>query len=668
MNIIGKVKNVNTINIKAGSPESYEDGIDLTATLFQPIEGGISEKELESENDAIEGSETDPTSFNFDHTTLKRLTTKQEYPLVVTVPQTYIEVENGDDLSDYLMNFSLSFPLSGVIEGNFKLEGIPKDLEVNTGDKVNIKQCWYSLEGTENCMGLGSFYVISSPKRNSDTSGVTSLDVEIGDELAYHGKRARTPIKKYCGPKPTNTSQAAEIYADTRGLFTKEFPIGHSLPSLDDQSFDSESPYEYLQSLYAPVDKDVRCNSNSKIIVKKRPQYGQQKQHKIDFNQILELNPTVAYNYEEMDKIELSNNFKVVQPLEMDEISYKTNTSIESNTKPWFKGGYTETETTKWLVGDTLVHEEIVQKGYVPTVDSWSEDDQKADQCDDGSFDTKSSNPIPVEWGLVKKETFSVTASMHKSGARLIEKEEKWVEGKKVERGEGNQSGQFKIYEGIIEYNKTEYENTAQINPEICEKDYIHLMTRKIEENYGFTKSVFGFRLQNKTITTYVPITESSLGLTSFVGTSQKWKKTVKKGEYSQDDETFIVQPDKTSEGENPPNSKWIRPPKKEINAFTTVNDDRVTEFTGKPESKEAPFCFNMRQLETLGKRILEENNGLAKSIEIVLPYHYTVSLGDSVRYTDRDGDVSYYLVQNISINQDLSDSLKTLLLRRVNY
>lgn len=666
MNIVGNLKGTNIVKLEAGSIETYTESLDLTGELFEPVDNTVQEVELSPEVNPNIGDESDPTSYNFNYKTLSRLTTKQDFPLVVTVPKTKVNTTFGKDLSEYLSGFSLSFPISGAIEGEVHLTAIPNDLEIETGQQITIQQCFYPLGQSEKCIKVGTLYIVTIPKKYSDIDGTIDMDLTVGDELAYHAERARIPLEKYCGKKPVNVGEAAEIYANTRGLFTKQYPKGHSMPSLDDQSFSSESPYEYLQSLYAPTNRDVRCNPESKIIVEKRPEYGGKTIHKINWDQILELDPRTAYDYEEMSEVELNNTFTIVKPLEEDQTSYVTVTSVPSNEKPWFKGGYTETEVTTWKVGEQEIHRESVQMGYVPTVSQWSESDQKADQCDDGSFDDNTSNPIPVEWGLVKKEIFAISAENHKSGSKLVTKEEKWSEGKKVERGTGEFSDTYKLYDGKLSYKVTKYENTPQINPEVCEKDYIHLMTRRYKERYGFTESVFGYRLQEKEIERYVPITKSTLGLTSYVGTGQVWKKTISRGEYSEDDDSFIVQPDRTIEGEDPPNSKWIRPPKDDVNAFTTVEDDQVTKFTGKPESIEAPFCFNMLQLETLGHRHLAENNGLAKSIEIVLPYHYTINLGDSVRYKNRFNEYDYYLVHNISINQDGPDSVKTLLLRRV--
>ena len=665
MNITGYLKNENLLSLDAYSPVSLNNGLNLTGDLFQSVDPEI--QSVEKPPDESTGT-TEPDNQDFNPKALSKLTTKQEYPLVVTVPKTKVKVVNGDDLSDYLVSLSLSFPISGAIEGDISLTGIPKDIKVNVGRFIEIKQCWYKLDGTENCLSLGKFYVITSPKTYSDTDGTINMDIVIGDELNYFGERNRTLIELYCGSRPTQVGKAAEIYAKSHGLKTRSFPSGHKLPNLDDQSFSSESPYQYLQSLYAPENKDVRCDANGNIIIKKRPDYGENTIHKISWYQVLELDPRVAYNYEEIYHIKINNNFTLLKSMDEEQISYTSTTSIPSNKKPWFKGGYTETETTKWMVGETLVHEEIHQKGYVPTVNQWSDNDQKADQCEDGTFDTKTSNPIPVEWGTVKKETYSLTSRNHISGARLVVKEERWINGKKVEKGTGISSGKYKLYDGKLKYQKDEYENTPQINPEVCEKDYIYLQTKHHHERYGFTESVFGYRLQEQKVNKFEPITKSTLGLVSYIGSGQTWEKTEKRGSYSEDDDTFIKQPDRVIEDEDPPNSKWVRPPKQHINAFTEVKDDRVEVFEGKPQSKEAPFCFNMTQLETFGNRFLKENNGLSKSIEIVLPYHYVISLGDSVQFTDKYNEVKYYTVHNISINQELSDSVKTLLLRRVDY
>jgi hypothetical protein len=482
------------------------------------------------------------------------------------------------------------------------------------------------------------------------------MAIQLGCELALFNEKARLRTRLYCGRLPRSVQEAAKIYAEYNGLLTRTFPAGHELLDRSDQSFSTETPYQYLQALYAPTNQDVRCLPQGGIIAAPRPNFNPTGALSLSFQSVLEVDSQVSQSYQLQPTIKLANQFSILGSLEPRvEVQTLVN-SVPTNTKPFWASGYTETLITSHFIGDTLIFQTKVQSGYLPKPDQLPipDDIYREDPCAESTLET--------EWGLVQTETFSLGHHPHPSGAFLATKAERWVVGKRP-RQQSDET--WVLFDGTLEYSIESYENTPQTNSEVCSKDWIQLQTVWRKETYK-VDSEFIYRLVGVEDERYTPTSANPQAGTTFEGFVQEWSKVTSSGAYSESDDTFIVQPAVVTT-EDPPAANWIRPSSKVALVFDQLTDPLVQPSAkfSLPPAIEASFCYNLQQLRVFGQRWLRENNGLAQAVEVAVPFHLQVNLGDSIWYTNSLGQTHGYLVFNISLTQSGPDSQKVLLLSR---
>jgi hypothetical protein len=542
----------------------------------------------------------------------------------------------------------------------------------------------WTLEWPSGSTLIGRGYIINTPDIYLNSQGLTEVKLELGDELALFSNSSRLAQNLYCGRPPKTAQEAAKIYAQTNGLFTRTYTPGHRLLDESLQTFTDESPHQFLQALYAPTNQDVRCSNSSRaIICAPRPPFNPTAATTLSYKQTLELDPVISASFEPFNSLKVYNNYDLVSENQRSTQVYREVSGQPTNTKPWFQGGYTETITTEITLGDTLIWSRSITSGYLPinpansTSPSYpgggpgylgilvSKADYSEDPCD--------SQVIETEWGIINTKTFSLTYQEHPSGSYLINAAQNWERGLVLQQvtednlsdysGATNTSnnpaaeGDYSIYNGIINYSNEIYGHTPQINSEVCSKDFIHLETQRRLDSYSLG-SDFVYRLVGTEIDYYQASGQlSTLGQSSFIGTNQLWTKTEVRGAYDSDSATFITQPTLVLPENSPPTSKWVRPKLTPITAFTTVANPLISQngrlFVDRPKPETAPFCYTQNQLTTYGNRILQQNNGLSRAREIVLPYFNTLALGDSVYYSDQNGQITSNLVFSIGVSQD---------------
>jgi len=612
-----------------------------------------------------------PTSAGFQFAGLPRLTSQPSLNLTTSVSSVGLtRTSDNLQLGEYVNGFSLSFPLSGLIEGYVSLTGLPPDFLLAVGQRFEVTQ-QFALPATSQAtsklfqtLSIASLYLLASPILSIEESGYFSATLSLGDELALFNERARMRTKLYCGELPRTAQQAAKIYAQYNGLLTRTFPNGHQLIDRNDQTFSSETPYQYLQALYAPTNQDVRCNPSGGIIAIPRPNYLENFSLPLSFQNTLEVDTQVASSYVAIPRLRVSNQYEILESLHPRIEVSKIVSSLPSNIRPWFQSGYTETTITSHFIGDTLVFQTKVLMGYVPTASVISDADYSEDQCD--------GTPIPTSWQIVSTTTLALGYYPHASGSFLVSKSETWVVGKQYQASDRLLSSDsnyadsprvWRLFSGNLEYAIETYVNTPQVNNEVCVKDYIHLLTAIRKETYKLDNN-FVYRLHGVSDERFSTLTSNPQETSTFEGFTQEWSKVTSEGAYSDSDKSFIVQPAVVTP-ESPSGSKWVRPGLKSALVFDSITDSAAEQLEGVPESIEAPFCYTLSQLQVYGTRTLKENNSLAQSIEVAVSYFFPASLGQSISYTDHLGNVSGYLVYNITVTQSGPDSQKTLLLAK---
>ena len=586
----------------------------------------------------------------FDYLTLPRLELQSTQTLVSSVERTELLVikrRTGTvyDLSDRFINGDWSAPIAGAAAGSIEIGELGAndfdiaDLNLDYGDRILWQQCWGNV-----CLDIADCYILNKPVFKSD-GGFLKYTISIGDELALKSDTSRVPVTKYCGAPPSTAGQAAAIYAKTHNLNTRIFPAGHRLLDLNYADFSNERPYDFLSALYAPTNHDVRTDETG-IIVRVRKPYDASKAIVLPKESVIETEPTFTQSYKPTTKIKVKNDYSIVNDFEIVTTTDRAISGVPSNTKPWFQGGYTETITERAVLGDTEVWSKVTVNGYIPAGTGVTEEQYNEDACSDSTIETY--------YGIISTKYVAKEYKKHLSQAFLVTQEREWFYTKALEKIDDF----YWLRDNLKNYSLTKYKHTAQINDQVCEKDYLHFLTYSRQTTYELAPNFNDYILTGDVITEYKMKGKSALNQDSFVGVDQSWTQTVITGAYDKENLAFVIQPTKETPVNNPPGGLWIRPSLTNVIAFRTVELDATGSLETKP--MEAPYCYTEAQMETFGMRTLREIYGLSQGLNLVVPFYLNIGINDSVIYEDKP-----YVVYNTEINQTLNEATKTITLAR---
>lgn len=621
---------------------AYTDGVgNLIRVQGQPL--GINDPVLRVEPPVIPETSQPPlppayrpanyTEARFNHLGLPRLQTFESLGLLTTVDRVILQI-NGQDYSNNVISFDYNLPISGEAIGQVELthttSRVIQDGEINFGDRFTYTLCWGS-----SCQAISSGYVVSQPRFTYSDTGEVRITIRLGDELELFAQEPLEPKQRYCGEVPKLAGSLASIYAQVNGLYTRAFPQGHTLLE-PVQDFLNDTPYEFLQALYEPLDWDVRGREDGSIQVVPRPGF----QNPITLKIFNTLETPEASRFSPFSVVPVQNEFEVDSGMLRNTARSERVTGLETDTRPWFQNGFTRTTTDTTSVGDTAIFSREVTWGYVPTASTLTQAQLSTDPCE--------SSPIETEWGVVKDVTTQLQYSVHESGAYLVHGRKVWTYGRALE--DIPQSTSKTVYEGILAYEEESYLNTAQIS-QACRKDWIHLQTYKRVRRFARDTGVY--RLISDLIEEY---SGQRLGQGA-VSTRATWLKTVASGEWSQG-VGWVKQPVQSFQAD-PPQSVWIRPVIERVTAQTEARWGNFPE--RRAETLDCPACFTESQLKSYGERWLREQAGLSGAVLCQVPMNLMLSLGDSVIVRGIP-----YQVWGIEYNQTLEEVTKTLQLLRV--
>lgn len=617
-------------------------------------------EELPPTNPVFEPGETnqppnpyEPSTDLFNHLLLPRITNAPSNVFNISVKDTNILI-NNIDYSAALYSLDWAVPLSGVSQGNVTLKsavGTEIDPDFNgitQGAKVEIS---HTLTGQTSRL-LTRCFVIGNPTFTLGDDGTYTSSITLGDELSLSSNVTRQR-SKYCGPLPRTTQQLASIYAQTNGLRTRVFPVGHNIEEPVVNNFLTESAYDLLRDLYAPINRDVRCSNTGAIIFPKRPDFNPNQAKHLSYRDVIETENNFSNLFEPYSTVKVYNDFTRELPFSFQSTSQTTVQGLESNTKPWFQGGYTETITETRFFGDTEVWVRSTTRGYVPTNPRpWDAALVNEDPCAEGSFSTT--------FQVINVKTKQITYENHPSGAFLINGERNWEEGKQIFQLE---SGDYNLFDGRISFTNETIGHVTEPNKAVCKREYNVVVTRRRKEIYNINSDRdYGFTgwIEER----YTSSGESStLGQSAFTGIGKIWNKTTDQGDFSEQEGTWIIQPTITERNVNPLTASFIRPVTQDVTNFSEVS---LMPGNLEPRPLSASFCYNKTQLDTVGLNYLKEEYGLSKSKVLAVPLSKPINLGDSIYYTDRNGLQNPYIVWTVEVNQTLNEVTKALVLLRV--
>lgn len=574
----------------------------------------------------------------FDYLELGRLQLQPTKTFTTLLSNVRVVID-GVDYSKSVNTFDYSFPLRGPALGKLVLVetlGVELDPSENGIATESVVEVYAEYRGLAEL--ITKAYVVSSPVFTLGPTLSYTLELELGCQLQLFENSNRTP-ELICDSPAQFARDLAVRYARSHGLFTRLFPLGHRIEEATVNNFEEESAYSFLQQLYDPVKRDVRCNKLLDIVCPERPRFGQGALHRLAYDEVVEDTPLFSTNFDGFNTCKVTNDFTKTLPFALERTSYKRVSGNIEDDRAWFQGGYTETVVTETTLGDTVIHRTEVLRGYVPTnPQPWSRSQVEGDVCDDNPFETLFQD--------ITTKTMTLRYQDHSSGSFLVTREQNWERGLLLRQLQDNT---YDLFFGDISYTNTLYQNVAQINAEVCEKDYLWVQKSVNTVEFDLDEDFQRQKKRTSLIQYQVQGTSPTQGQTSFTGIGQTWNRVTTVGEI-EDSGLFVVQPDRLEEDVSPPTAQWIRPARQEVINFHQHSVERIPG-SRTPVSVNGPFCYNREQLTQVGDTYLRDTFGLSNSLSVLVPWDNPAQLGEYVQYVNRLGRSRTYRVYNIEVN-----------------
>jgi hypothetical protein len=174
----------------------------------------------------------------FDYTILPKLPTQPNLGLIQSAKETTFTVTNQGNtisLGNMFLRGAWQRPITGLALGDATF--IFKPTQSPFGNQSPLANSQSTLESIESIGAgatfewtlewpsgstlIGRGYIINTPDIYLNSQGLTEVKLELGDELALFSNSSRLAQNLYCGRPPKTAQEAAKIYAQTNGLFTR---------------------------------------------------------------------------------------------------------------------------------------------------------------------------------------------------------------------------------------------------------------------------------------------------------------------------------------------------------------------------------------------------------------------------------------------------------------
>lgn len=601
------------------------------------------------------GSNTDPTSPDFDYLALGRLTTTESNALVMSVEETEFIV-SGIDYSDNFLSGDLLTPITGLMDGRVTLTDLPERLVngIIIGNNFTWRQKYRGVFIT-----VATGFITENPQVTIDSAGLRSTVLRLGGELGLLAAQENLRRALYCGEPPETVGEAATIYLNAVGLPGRIVPTAGAIPERIN-SFINESPQQFLQGIYAPFDMDVREDASGTLEIARRPPF--RNPVSIDYTQVLEVQ-TDTGTFTPASTISVFNRFNRFDGYPETTREYRTFSTgyDETDTSPWFLNGSTYTDVVETVVGETVVNRLETRFGYIPNDSIIYRADVNDDRCADNSN-------IPTTFGQIDvRETIHDFVTLP-HGDRIIWRITTRTDGNYVfegqnDRGSGPEDAYF-IRSGMVDRSEQTDIISEQLDNSICKRDLIWLATGRREAVYGRDRED-NFRLLSERVQTFV--TGSSPVPTNPVGdlsvSPQIWTRTTLEGAWD-DERLRWVEVSVPVETSNPSTVTYVQPKVVSVTVSGEVENERLQLLYGdrRRKTEQAPFCYTINRCEVYASRLLRDTGGLHNARTIVVPFHLNLPLGSSVKLVERfrEFDGIVYASEN---NQTLHEATKTVTL-----
>jgi hypothetical protein len=605
----------------------------------------------------------------FDHLTLPRLPVQPSRVLNANVQRVVIllEYQGGVlDISPAFQSGEWNQPITGEARGTIELVDVlasngDRLLDLITAAKVGARITWVQIFGDTFQKVVCNAYLLNKPYIVQDDEFRT-ITLEIGCQLSLLSKRQWLRDIPYCGKPPANVKQAVRIYESFLRV-----PIlatdGHPLVN-PPENFSSESPYDFLQGLYAPTDQDVRCNLSGIIQVFPRQKY-QAGNVLTTYVPISTPQPDSSLLF---NSLKLTNTFTKVQPFTARNETFTelSPTYDVNNTKPWYLNGSWRKVTVVRYLGDTEVFRREEYYGRFPNAVTYSAPSTSASITGvivpESEIDSTCENGVAV-YDTTERLIYITESALktvkHRSGALLVTRKTEQQYGWGTFAGEG----ETLFYNGMINKSVEEFTNTPIPNENTCRKDYQHVTTLRVFSRYERHPLSNLLILVEREVDAYRDVTrenELTNGLSRSVPKS--WASVQLRGKFT--DGYWVEQPSRRGI-EEPSESQWVRPTTIDVTVSGIATDAAIQKAIGfKPASpSDAPHCYRPIQCQRLAFRQIRDSYAIANSLEVLVPYYQNFNLGDSIDIPDLNYQGQIY---GITYKQDGTNAEQTLTLGKI--
>lgn len=611
----------------------------------------------------------EPNPSFFDHRTLPRLPAQPSRIINAHVPKTIVLLQTPSgtlSIGDAFLNGEWNQPITGEARGSIQLGDIlsssgQRILDSVVTANVGARITWVQLFGDGIQKVVCNAYLLNKPViEQEDEYRVINLD--IGCRLALLSKRQWLRDIPYCGKDPKTVREAVRIYE-----YLLRVPIlateGHQLVN-PPENFSSESPYDFLQGLYAPTDQDVRCNLAGEIHVSPREEY----QPGNNLAVYVPTNTPVPDATLLFNSLKLSNTFTKIQPLrQRNETFTELSPNYDvNNTRPWFLNGSWRKVSTVTYMGDTEVfrREQLFARfpnsiTYSPPSTTSGLNGQVVPTASVEGTCENGAEVFTTTERLISITESALKTRRHKSGALLvigkIEQKYGWdtfVDGDNT-----------LFYNGMIEKSEEKLDNIAIPNENACRKDWQHVTNLRVFSRYARAFPIPNLVLVEREVDAYRDVTQENeldVGLSRTVPKS--WASVQLRGAFT--DGYWVEQPTRRGK-ESPPEAQWVRPTTIEVTVSGIATNAAIQRAIGfKPASpSDAPHCYRPIQCQRLASRQIRDSYAIANSYEIIVPYYQNFRLGQSVDLPELNYRSQIY---GITVKQDGSNAEQTLTLGKI--
>lgn len=560
---------------------------------------------------------------------------------------------SGLDFSSMVTSCDLVRPMHGETQGNLVLKNGRDPYSLDPGVSSSIKAgspvtLSIKLPGQEIPL-LRKGFIVEPPKFRLERFNVGSLEIRVGDIFLLMRQSENTRGEPYCGPIPNTISQAAQIFARVRelpGTFGGDALVENLNPD-----FVEGPPWDFLASLYEPINYDVRTTVSGDAVALPRGTYRRGEAVRLDTWQVSEakLDSPASLPF---SKVPGFNNFQRNLGFRSSSTTREDFSSWNaSDTSPWFTNNNTYQVIRTQFLGDTQVVVETQVWGYLPNNTVVPTDNLPPPQTGPcGEFvPPPTFEPVTTRLAVIQTRRYRAYFEPHISGSYVIVGTEETVTGWSTYPDE---QGNTVLFFGPLEAVRETYSHTPVDNADICPKYWDLVRIGQETINYSRvsiapnTEPEYRLTQQRKTVWTRVTEQLSE-------GQVQEWQATEVSQNYDSEAGRWVGGALPVSNALSPPSAAFI-------NEFTVpVRLEVETQFPefealfGDRESRPVQFpnAYTTRDLLTATERYARETAGLAYSIHLIVDPRIPIRPGSSIQYVRPNGQEIHGLAWSVEYN-----------------